>query len=982
MRPFRVAPLILLLAATAAPLRAAASDSVSARYTLTAWTAQTGLPTGDVLAMAQDLEGYLWLGTTTGLVRFDGFQFVPWGDRGEAAIPERGVPALVGSRDGSLWVGFTGIGGVSRIRRGEVVTYAERDGVQPGAVAAMLEDRLGTLWVGGRGGLSRFRNGHWERLHDVRGLRDADVYSLYEDQSGRLWIGTSEGVYMHTQLEDAFELRYPASPYVENFSEDGAGVLWVTDTHAIVKQLDSEATPEHSPSIRVPQSGWRLARDRRGQLWVAALGGGLMRLTHGAGSAPAIERFPYEDRIAGSPRSVFYDRDHNLWVGMRGGGLLRLSERSIVSNVQLDGLTNDGVRAVGVDDDGHVWVATGHSLNRFAGDARSVYSVAQTLMLHTDRHGSLWASTANGIGRIERGRFVPVVVASDIRWERVNSLATDAHDTLWLCSLEQGLMLWRHEKLQTLTDSPEISGKPCSSAYVDRRDRLWVGFNAGGVAVNENGAFHSFGAAEGLARGPVINMLEDRGGTMWVTTRAGVSRFENGRFTTVTPANGPFENIVSAFVEDEAGFLWLGVNAGAGVVRFDPREMDKVAVNPSHHIEYALFDVSDGMLGELRWQGRTAGARGADGRLWLATGTGVAVIDPRDLPDYPRPVPPRIEQVSADGRMLYPSRDLSLPFATSTLNIEYSTISLASASKLRFRYRLEGLEPDWVAAGSRRTASYTNLPSGHYRFRVSATNDGLWTEAAVWEFAVAPPYYRQRWFIAVSVSSLMLILGLAWWLRLRAVRHQYSLVVAERARMSREIHDTLLQSLAAIGVELESISTELDTSRSSGRESLRRLQRQVGHSLREARDSVWGLRLTSMKSRSLVDALGDLADTTSTTRHVRTELTVAGRPRRCSDDVELQLLRICQEAVTNAIRHGRASHIHIAIDFRGDQVALSVSDNGCGFVPGEHEAAAAVGEHLGLLGMTERAARVRGRVTITSSPGKGTVIEATAPVSA
>jgi signal transduction histidine kinase len=387
-------------------------------------------------------------------------------------------------------------------------------------------------------------------------------------------------------------------------------------------------------------------------------------------------------------------------------------------------------------------------------------------------------------------------------------------------------------------------------------------------------------------------------------------------------------------------------------------------------------------LGSQTWQAGVGGVRGGDGRLWVATGLGMTVIDPSSLPRSRRPAPPRIEGITADGRRIAPARGLALPSRTSTLRIDYGTISLSSSSKLRFRYMLEGLDDEWVYAGGAREATYSNVPSGDYRFRVSTTANGEWTEAARWEFSVAPPFYRTREFAVSTVLGLVLVLAAAWWLRLRAVRNQYALVFAERARVSREIHDTLLQSLAAIGVELETIATQLEPSQAPARDGLRRLRRQVGHCLREARESILELRNNSMKPRALVDLLRELAEHTTKNKGIHTEFSVSGRLRACSGDADVQLLRIAQEAVANAVKHGRATFIHITLQFEKDGVRLTIADNGCGFVPEERDPAPKSGEHLGLLTMRERAARLRGRLALISNPGVGTTIEAAVPLAA
>jgi signal transduction histidine kinase len=665
------------------------------------------------------------------------------------------------------------------------------------------------------------------------------------------------------------------------------------------------------------------------------------------------------------------------------GGLIRLTSRSFASVPHLEGLTNDGVRTNAVGSDGSVWVATGHGLNRFQGDQRTAFNVPQTMALHSDRHGTLWWAGAQKISRFVGGKFQDVAVPDQIRTSRVMAITTDAEDTLWLCTALKGVMTWNGKAVTQFPDQGEISSRACQSIFTDSQGRVWIGMLTAGAAVYDKGTFRLFGTGDGLPRGIVLAITEDKRGGIWLSTTGGLSRFQNGRLTTITQANGPLADLVPVLVEDLDGYLWVGVNSGAAMIRFSPTEADKVAANPAHQLEYSLYDETDGMQqGSQTWQSGVGSVRGPDGRLWVATGLGMTVIDPRQLPPTRRPAPPRIENVTADGRNVSPSRDLALPSGTSNLVIKYGTVSLTSASKLRFRYMLEGVDDEWVYAGNAREAKYAGVPSGNYLFRVSTTTSGEWTEAARWPFSVAPPFYRTPSFVTLFVLGVVLILAATWLLRIRAMRNQYALVFAERARVSREIHDTLLQSLAAIGVELETIATELDDTDSHAREGLRRLRRQVGHNLREARESILELRRHTMKPRALVDSLRELAENTTKSKGVITEFSTTGRPLSSSADAELQLLRIAQESVNNAVRHGRPTQVQINLQFDQDRILLRVTDDGRGFVPDEHDPAPEVGEHLGLLTMRERAARVRGRLDIVSSPGRGTTIETSVPLMA
>lgn len=976
--------LVVLLCANpiAADPRNDAADP--AGYTLTAWTAQGDLSLGDVLAIAEDREGYLWLGTNGGLVRFDGASFGRHPlDNETAAAADRAVAAVLGARDGALWVGHGGAGGVVRLK-GDVATRFTTDaGLFAGPIAALVEDRDGTVWAAGRGGLAAFRGDKWDRVVSPAELKDAAVYSVFEDRDGRLWIGTSEGVF--ASGPHGFELRYPQS-FVQDFAQDRSGAMWVTDTRETIARLQTGEGPIHAAGAPVPQAGWRMAADRRGNLWIAGLGGGLLRLNDQTAGSPTLERFAYEQKTSGSPRTIFADRDGNLWVGMRAGGLLRVSENWIRTDIRLDGLTNDGVRAIRAAPDGTVWVATGHSLNRFAGGTRSAFPVSQTRALNVDSAGTLWVSTARGFGRFDTraDRFVDADSQDEIQWEQILAVATDGDGGHWLCS-QQGVIRDPGHDVTRVSYEPER--RPgCNALLIDSRRRMWVGFNPGGVAVYEPGGLRRLTEAEGLAAGAVLGILEDHAGDIWIETTTGISRVQDGRVTTMTERNGPFASLTSAFVQDNDGYLWVGVDAGATILRFHGSEMDRVSADPSHNVEYTLFDRSDGLQGEVAWQqSRALAARGTDGRLWFASGATLIVIDPHRLPPSPRPVAPRINGVWVDRVQRAPLESASarLPSGMRELSFDWSAISLGAASKLRFRYRLEGHDREWVYAGTRRNVTYTGLSSSRYLFKVSATYDGIWTDGESWDFAVSPPFYLSVWFLTVvGLSTASLVAG-AWWLRVRVIRQRYALVFAERALVSREIHDTLLQSLAAIGLELEGVMRQLEIEPQRVRllETLRRLQHQAKHSLKEGRDLVSALRRTGIsKAPGLVETLREFAAHASVARGTSVSLTVDGIERRCSADVELQILRISQEAVNNAIVHGHASTIEIALAFAPSEVAVRVRDDGRGFdvnaAPPDHQ------EHLGLLGMEERAERIDAKLSIQSTPGNGTLVEVVAPVNA
>jgi signal transduction histidine kinase/ligand-binding sensor domain-containing protein len=963
-----------LFAIASAPLFAEAP--VIANYALAAWPTETSVP-GDVFAIAQDREGYLWLGTPAGLVRFDGSRFQPWTEpNGASSLPAWPTHALASAAGGGLWIGFGGGGGVARLVDGRVTRYLPADGAPPG-VNALLEDRNGIVWAATGHGLFRFDGQRWSRLGAADGYDGEQAFSVYQDRLGRVWVGAAGGLYRRDHDHGSLQLIDRAATHVDSLIEDDAGDIWVTDRAAIVRKLGAAHPPRLDSRIRRPLPGWRLLRDGRGSLLVASFSGGLFRIASPTSPDPLLEPIVYEHRLRGSPRALFQDREENVWVGMRGG-LLRLAENTFRTAGPIDGLNHDGVRTAAVDGAGRVWVATTHALNRFAGHEHESYPIGQTRALYLDRSNTMWVATDDRVGRYVNGRLVteplPGVPAS-----RVNALAT-ANDTLWLCTAYRGVVSWSHGALRSHRQ-PGESGRQCLSILADRQDRVWAGFTSGGVALHERGTVRAVTDRDGLAPGSVLQIIEGADEAVWLATSTGVTRYQHGRFTSITSANAPVKSVVPVLVEDELGYIWIGIHSGTSLMRFHAREMDKVAAQPDYRVAYTLFDENDGLQpGTQTWQSGAGAIRDAAGQLWVINGPGMTIIDPRQLKELPRPSPPRLDAVIVNGERITPAAGVKLANGP-TVQIDYAALSLSATSKLRFRHVLDGVDRDWVYDGDGTRATYASLPAGDYRFRVSTTQDGQWTEPAIWTFTVTPQWYLSRWFLVVALATVAGSVVGGMRLRVRAVKHRYALVIAERTRVSREIHDTLLQSLAAIGPELEAVATRLPTDQDEVVTELRRIRKQVGRSVRDARDTILELRRHPMGTPRLADSLAVLADDSERRHAVRPTLTVEGRrPDHASPEVDVQLCRIAQEAVTNAIRHARASRIDITVAYHENNVTLVVADNGCGFTPGDPLTWRHHSDHFGLITMRERAEKIGGQLRVESAPGHGTRVETVAGV--
>ncbi|MEO8257487.1 MAG: ATP-binding protein [Acidobacteriota bacterium] len=967
----RIRMLSLALAACGLPAvaTAGAGAAPAIRYALAAWTTEQS---GDVFAIAQDLDGYLWLGTPGGLIRFDGTRFQPWAQSAAGAGPARPAAALAASSQGGVWVGFAGGGGVARIHRGGITHFSEADGAPPG-VNALLEDRRGTVWAATGHGLFRYSGNRWSRVTDADGYDGEQAFSVYEDRAGRVWVGAARGLYRHDgrllRLVDA------TATNVESLIEDDAGDVWVTDRAAIVRKLGASRPVRLDPRIRLPLPGYRIIPDRRGGFLVASFSGGLFRLAQPTGTHPLLEPVDYEHRMRGSPRALYRDRDDNIWVGMRGG-LLRLAENTFQSAGPLDGLNHDGVRTAAVAADGSLWVATTQALNRLAGGSRQSFAVSQTRALHADRSGAMWVATDEVVGRHTMGRFIKEPIP-DIQASRVNGLAT-TKDALWLCTAYRGVLSWNGTTL-TSHRQPEESARQCLSILADRDGRVWAGFSSGGVALHEQGGVRALTERDGVAPGTVLQIVQGSDDAVWLATSGGVSRYQHGRFTSVTTAQAPITAVVPMLVEDAQGYIWVGVHSGAALMRFHASEMDKIEKQRNHPLAYTLYDESDGLQpGPQMWQSGAAGVRDTAGRIWVVDGPSMTIIDPQQLRQARRASPPSLEAVTVNGERVNPAAVRRFGNG-STVQIEYAALSLSATSKLRFRHLLDGADADWVYDADGRRATYANLRAGDYRFRVSTTEGGQWTEPALWTFTVDPLFYLNRWFLIAAGTVLVGGIGAAARLRVRAVRIRYALVIAERTRLSREIHDTLLQSLAALAPELEALATRVRPREGGMTAELRRLRRQVDRSVRDARASILELRRHPMGTPRLAESLAKLGDDTEARHGIRPAVTVAGRrPGDASPDVDLQLFRIAQEAVTNAIRHGRPRRIDISVAYDDSQVTLTIADDGCGFDADAPAKAPHDDEHFGLVTMRERAERAGGELQIDSVPGTGTTVRAVA----
>ncbi len=946
-------------------------------YVVTSWAAKDGLPSDVIWSVTQDVQGYLWLGTNGGPVRFDGVRFVGVEGVDGTVLPPAPVRSIYAARDGAVWFGFSETGGISRLAEGALRHYDERDGLPRAGVLAMIATPDGTMWAGTVRGLFRLVQSRWEAVGPTLGVPETRIDSLHIERGGTLLVGTAVGVYREHPASHDFtviDAVNDVGPTFRAFGEDADGRMWVTDPEVGFRQLGLRSPP-HPDAGR--GRGNQLLFDRDGSLWVATMGEGLWRVRLGEDGRPHVVE---KTRISGA-RTLFEDREGNIWTGS-GEGLVRLRKPLVLP------VTNLGlVEAVEATADGSVWAATADELIRFTrgpdgGREQQRYSTPGRLRaMRSDAHGTLWVVTDAGLLHLRdrHGWQVPSGVAA--RLHRVNALAVHPHGGLWISDRERGIHWWSPRHPEVVEAVAALAGVRVTRLFADSLGRLWFVSAAGRLGrLDVDGTPRMFGSGDGLSSEALLVVYEDSRHAIWVGGFDGLHRMVDDRFVRFDQAGG-FQGGVSGITEDADGDFWLATASGIVCVRRSA--LDAALEGSSPDAGTILFDAADGLAGMPISFGGPSVVQAGDGRLWFVTGRGLTSLEPRSLKQPRTPAQVRVEAVQAGELQSLAVQGLELPADTDRLLIDYTALDLTAPLRTEFKYRLEGFDADWIDAGTRRQAVYTDLPSRSYRFHVIASaSNGTWSDAtAVWEFSIRPAFYQTYWFASLCALSMGVATWAAWRIRLRRIRRQFALLLGERVRLSREIHDTLLQSLVGVALQFEAVSSHLEPA-SPARDQLIRIRRQVEDYIREARQSIWNLRTPALTSRDLATALREAAERASSGTGATLHFILQGTPAQAVPyEVEEQLLRIGQEAVLNAVRHGRAGRVTVELTYDPSVVVLKITDDGCGFDLSKVSSAGGAG-HCGLLSMRERAEHAGGRFTLRTVPSAGTSVEVSIPLRA
>lgn len=948
------------------------------QYTRTVWTQEQGLPQDTIRAIAQTSDGYLWLGTDEGLARFDGYEFVVFNkDRGD--LPSNSVTALFAGARGDLWIGTAD--GLAHYQHGRFTRYTVREGLPDDAITAVYEDRAGGVWIVAGIYLSRFENGRFTSYRPGQALPLQAVRVVYEDREGNFWASGFGGVakLVNGRFVTVVGPEKMDGDIVSALLEDHLGNLWVAGSKGLLVRSPEGKLRLYDSRDGLPDSFVRaLWEDRDGNLW-AGTNAGLARLEGGRFVTATLDR-----RDRDWVRCILEDREGNLWVGLNSG-LNRFRDDMFTFYSRTEGLPSDEPTTVRPDGGKGVWIGFHDSgLVHFAGGRMAAWTRRDGLAsneifsIRQDRREGLLIGTREGVSRMEGGRFRNFIVEDSLARRVAFDALEDRRGRIWVAAPGG---LYRIENGRSDLVLP--GGAMLNNAFVvleeGRDGSLWAGTYGQGLWRLKEGRNQLFTVREGLANNQIRALVEDPDGTLWIGTfGGGLAALGGGAFRAYTSRQGLLSDNISHIEDDGRGSLWLSTTRG--ICRVSKRQLRELDSGALKTLTPTNYGVEDGLRSAQCAPGYPTGGGGtrtADGRLWFPTSQGLAVLDPSPQRAVPGPGPIHVLEVSADGRRLDPGRAAELQPGVGRVQFRYAAIHLAAPERVRYSFKLEGLDRDWVQSVVRRVANYNSLPQGNYRFVVRAAIGGGPSAAASYSFQVLPHVYETRWFLWLCGLGFAAAILAGYQLRLRQVRGRFALVLEERARLAREIHDTLAQGFVGISSQLDAVAIAMPDAPGPARQFLELARKMARHSLTEARRAVMDLRASALETQDLPEALESGARQWTAGAPVAVHVDVSGPGRRLAGEMEQDLLRIAQEAVGNALKHAGAARIGISLGCDTDWLRLRVEDDGKGFDP--LDAFSALGGHFGLIGMRERAERLGGELKLYSRPGAGTQVEVVVP---
>ncbi|MCP4147456.1 MAG: response regulator [bacterium] len=756
------------------------------QYAYDSWGMGEGLPEDNVRAVLQTKDGYLWAGTDGGLARFDGVRFEVFDKQKVKQLTNDWIGSLCEDRRGNLWMGSTN--GIFRMKNGQFTNYNTKDGLAVDMVNTIYEDSSGNLWIGTDNGLDRMNDGKFTHFNIENGLSNKIVIAIHEDRNGNLWIGTKKGL---NRLKDGKFTSYNTrhglvNDLVNTIYEDRAGNLWIGTEKALSRMKDGKFTNYNIDDGLANTIIHTLLEDRDGILWIGTEKG-LSRMIDGK-----FSNFKFSRGLAkNAVHSICEDREGNLWFGSWGLGLNRIRDGKLTSFDSNTGLGGNTVYPLFQDREGSLWFGTfAGGLSRVKDGTFTTYTTKhglnhnEVICIRDDRMGNLWVGTRAGLNRLKNGKISSYTTRDGLAENFISTLYEDREGALWI-GTRKSLHCIINGNISTLKTLKEPANKYINILHEDRQGNLWIGTWGDGLYLKKEGNISIYDSMNKLPNGFVFNIIENREGIWFSLWCNGLFRLKNGKLSNVSTKNGLLADDIYMLLEDSSGNYWM--NSNKGIFSVNKNELNSICDgNIEKKLEIVSYDEQDG-INRKYTDFSQAGVKDRDGKLWFATIRGAVMIDPANI-EINRLMPPvLIEKISAsDGMELRPPfvKQVLAP-GTEQIEIHYTGLSFTIPGRVRFKTKLEGLDTQWWDVDTRRAAYYSNIPPGHYTFRVKAcNNDGIWNETgASASFYLKPYFYQTDWFRLVCIFAVgLLAAGIYIRIvnRLKKQREKLELLVKER----------------------------------------------------------------------------------------------------------------------------------------------------------------------------------------------------------
>lgn len=995
---------LVLTALVLATVPVAAQTVFSSRgepFMLDQWTVNDGLPQNSVASIVQSSDGFLWLATNGGLVRFDGVRFVTFDRIAPTDVRAYRITGIVESHDSSLWVA-TEDGQLFRYRNGQFTPMIHREHREPmPPVLAMGMDSSGQVWIG-RGGLGLARVMSMPSGGDTvvqaglqPGWPQSTVSIVQAGPDGSLWIGGTGLAQLMGAGMRTYQLPKGGPEQIVTALElDGAGEVWIVTSDGLVFTRRNQELTELPPTALKPSYAFDEVLVDPPPIIRAARRSGLLRMTDGRFYLRGTPEWGRGMIVFDAKR----DNEGNWWLGTATDGLLRL-RRAAFDHWSLDGsrrnvtsMVHDPRRGtwVGLNCGGVVLVREGriipHPVSAVV-EGQCVWSLA------LDRRGDLWIGTwGNGLMRMDPDQPSSTLQkygsATGLGSDVILALSPRRDGGMWIGTNTAGVVLLEGTKVNRWSIDEGLPSDDVRSVMEDSLGRVWVGTQRG-PAVIEKGSARPIGAIEGAGIS-VRNITLDPSGAVWFGTYGGgLLRWREGAVAHITTVQGLFDNIVSQFLIDPTGYAWMGSNRGIWKVAL--QELNALAEGRVDRVISISYGTSDGLATvETNGGFQPAGLQLPNGELWFPTPLGIARTNPSTLRPNRAEPPVVIERIFADRELMAVTPSVLIPSGIEEVRIDFTALSFTAPRKVRFKYQLIGYNKAWVDVVGDRHATFTNVTPGTYRFRViAANNDGVWNEdGAEISLTFELPYWQTLWFRALAVLALVGMGMLVVAIRLRQVRMEKErqeetsrrLIQSqeeERQRIAGELHDSLGQDLIVAKNRLLLAAHYLQDG-TPAKEELMNVVDAVTAALRSVRSIAYNLRPFQLDRLGLTETIRSTVRAVQQVTPVKIETEIATVDGLLSRDAEIGIFRIIQEALTNVVKHSQATRASIVVAFDEGHIVVRVEDNGKGFEAPAEGGTAAVG--FGLSGIEERVKMLGGVHKFTSSVESGTTLAARIPV--